>query len=157
MIAGQEHRESLDAVLPFLAQAQNQCLELGRDAMRADAGPAPVFAQAWGPEPSVSGHPEVELAAGDAEEPTGEANVTRHLLVVYGVREYTKVGLKVSPKDWTAVKIHRIGEGIKAVVGSGEVLTTFRCELDRVRPVFLRTARLSGCPNAQLFVDEHSH
>jgi len=82
MIAGQEHREPLDAVLPFLAQAQNQCLELGRDAMRADAGPAPVFAQAWGAKPSVSGHPEVELAAGDAEEPTGEADVARYLLVV---------------------------------------------------------------------------
>jgi hypothetical protein len=48
MIAGQEHREPLDAVLPFLAQAQNECLELGRDAMRADAGPAPVFAQGPG-------------------------------------------------------------------------------------------------------------
>ena len=49
MIAGQEHREPLDAVLPFLSQPQNQCLELGRDAMRADTGPAPVFAQTWGP------------------------------------------------------------------------------------------------------------
>src|SRR5437016_3342623 len=34
------------------------------------------------PELSVPGHPEVELAAGDTKEPTGEANVTRHLLVV---------------------------------------------------------------------------
>jgi hypothetical protein len=42
-------------------------------------------------------------------------------------------------------------------IEAARVLATFRCELDRVRPVFLRAARLSGCPNAQLFVDEHSH
>jgi hypothetical protein len=68
MIAGQKHREAFDAVLPFLPQAQDQGLELGRDAMGADAGTAAIFAQTRAPELSVPRHPEVKLAAGDSEE-----------------------------------------------------------------------------------------
>ena len=41
--------------------------------------------------------------------------------------------------------------------GSCGALVTFRCELDRAGPVFLRAARSSSRRNVQLFVVERSH
>ena len=40
-----------------------------------------------------------------------------------GWSEYSDLGSLLSPSQWTAVKVHRIGSEIKGVVGDGKVLT----------------------------------
>ena len=82
MVAGEKHREPLDSVLSFLPQAQDQSLELGWDAMGADAGAPAILAETLCSKLSVPRHPEVELAARNPEEPARQADVVRHLLVV---------------------------------------------------------------------------
>ena len=82
VVAGEKHRQSLDAVLSFFTQTEDQSLELGWNAMGADTGTPAVLTKPLHSELSVPRHPEVELAARDPEEPAGEADVMRHLLVM---------------------------------------------------------------------------